>query len=282
MDTMTPTAAPINSQRDSLAQRYGANHIPPAGPWNDVIATLLSHRSTRGFVADALPAHTLESMMAAAQSAATSSNLQTWSVIAVTDPALKKEFAAIANNQKHIEECPLFLIWLADLSRLNRIGDALGAPFEIVDYLETYMVALVDAALAAQNAVVAAESIGLANVYIGALRNNPQRVAELLNLPPMVLGAFGLCIGYPKPEARTEVKPRLPQSVIVHHNRYEAGDIEAQRADYDATLLEFSKRNEMAAGTWTDRLTSRAAKVAGMSGRHRMTGWLRSLGFPLK
>ena len=278
MDTNVKT----NSQRDALAQRYGANHIPAAGPWNEVIASLLDHRSTRGFLPDALPPRTLETLIAAAQSAATSSNLQTWSVMVVSDPEKRREIAKIANNQKHIEECPLFLIWLADLSRLNRIGDELGTRFETTDYLETYMVALIDAALAAQNAVAAAESIGLANVYIGALRNNPQRVAELLELPPMVLGAFGLCIGYPKPEAKTEVKPRLPQSVIVHHDRYDVGDITAQRADYDATLLDFSQRNEMAAGTWTDRLLSRAVKIAGMSGRHQMAGWLRSLGFPLK
>ena len=271
-----------NSQRDALAQRYGANHIPPMGPWNDVIATMLDHRSTRGFLPDAVPENTLETMVAAAQSAATSSNLQTWSVLVVHDPEVRKEIAGIANNQKHIIECPLFMIWLADLSRLNRIGAELGKPFQTTEYLETYMVALVDAALAAQNAVTAAESIGLANVYIGALRNNPQRVAELLGLPPMVLGAFGLCIGYPKPEAKTEVKPRLPQSVIVHHDKYNVGDIAAQRADYDATLLEFSKRNEMAAGTWTDRLVDRAMPVKGMSGRHKMAGWLRSLGFPIK
>ena len=235
-----------------------------------------------GYKPDALPPGTLETLIAAASSAATSSNMQWWSAIAVSDPAKKKVLAEIAGGQKHIEECPLFLVWLADLSRLNRIGAELGTPFETTEYLETYMVALIDAALAAQNAVAAAESIGLANVYIGALRNNPQRVAEMLELPPMVLGAFGLCIGYPKPEAKTEVKPRLPQSVIVHHDRYDAGDITAQRADYDATLLDFSQRNEMAAGTWTDRLMGRAVKIAGMSGRHQMAGWLRSLGFPLK
>jgi nitroreductase len=279
MDTNTNLA---NAKRDALAQRYGADYIPAAGPWNDVIAALLDHRSTRGFVGDALPAGTLETLIAAAQSAATSSNLQTWSVMAVTDPAIKAELATIANNQKHIEECPLFLVWLADLSRLGRISADVKTPFETLDWFETFMVAAIDAALAAQNASVAAESMGLANVYIGALRNNPQRVAELLGLPLGVVGVFGHCIGYAKPTAKTEVKPRLPQSVIVHHNKYDPGDEAKNRADYDQVLLEFSKRNEMAAGTWTDRLMDRAAKLKGMSGRHQMVGWLRSLGFPLK
>lgn len=279
MDTNITQA---NTKRDALAQRYGADYIPAAGPWNDVIAAMLDHRSTRGFLTDALPDGTLETLIAAAQSAATSSNLQTWSVMAVTDPAMKAEFAKIANNQQHIAECPLFLIWLADLSRLQRISADVKMEFEALPWFETFMVAAIDAALAAQNASVAAESLGLANVYIGALRNNPQRVAEMLKLPQGVVGVFGHCIGYAKPEAKTEVKPRLPQSVIVHHNTYDAGDETKNRANYDQVLLEFSKRNEMAAGTWTDRLMGRAAKLGGMSGRHQMVGWLRSLGFPLK
>jgi len=281
MDT-NQSANLAGARRDALSQRYGADFIPAAGPWNEVIGHLLSHRSTRGFLPTPLPEGTLETLIAAAQSAATSSNLQTWSVIAVTDPALKKEFATIANNQKHIEECPLFLVWLADLSRLQRISDDTGVVFEALPWFETFMVAAIDAALAAQNTTVAAESLDLANVYIGALRNNPQRVAELLGLPQGVVGVFGHCIGLAKPEAAAEVKPRLPQSVILHHNRYLVGDETKNRAAYDQVLLEFSKRNEMAAGTWTDRLLGRAAKLAGMSGRHQMVGWLRSLGFPLK
>lgn len=271
-----------NAKRDALAQRYGADYIPAAGPWNDVIASLLDHRSTRGFLSDALPEGTLETLIAAAQSAATSSNLQTWSVMAVYDPAVKAEIAQIANKQQHIVECPLFLVWLADLSRLDRISADTKTTFEALPWFETFMVAAIDAALAAQNATVAAESLGLANVYIGALRNNPQRVAELLGLPQGVMGVFGHCIGYAKPEAKTEVKPRLPQSVILSRDKYNVGDEAKNRAEYDQVLLEFSKRNEMAAGTWTDRLLGRAAKLAGMSGRHQMVGWVRSLGFPLK
>ena len=65
----------------ALAARYGADALPAAGPWNSTMDLLLSHRSVRGYRADALPDGTLETLIAAAQSAATSSNLQTWSVI---------------------------------------------------------------------------------------------------------------------------------------------------------------------------------------------------------
>src|SRR4051812_49079522 len=108
MDVNQPTGT--LSKDEALALRYGNGAEPKAGPWNDVIATLLSHRSVRGFLPDALPDGTLETLIAAAQSASTSSNLQTWSVVSVTDPAKKSALAKIASGQKHIEQCPLFLV----------------------------------------------------------------------------------------------------------------------------------------------------------------------------
>lgn len=154
MDSLTPVTA---SKAEALAARYGSAAIPPAGPWNATIASLLDHRSVRGYRPDALPEGTLETLLAAAASAATSSNLQTWSVIAVHDRAKRAALAGIANNQKHIEQCPLFLVWLADLSRNERLGSAAGKTLEGLPYFETFLVAAIDAALAAQNAVVAAE-----------------------------------------------------------------------------------------------------------------------------
>ena len=95
MDALT-VATP--SKTDALTRRYGADALPPAGPWNETIAVMLDHRSVRGYKPDPLPAGALETLIAAAQSAATSSNMQWWSAIAVTDPAKKKVLAEIAGN----------------------------------------------------------------------------------------------------------------------------------------------------------------------------------------
>ena len=157
MDSLTP----VSGKTDQLRRRYGAKP-PAAGPWNEVIAALMEHRSVRGYKPDPLPAGTLETLIAAASSAATSSNMQWWTAIAVTDPAVKKELAAIAGNQKHIEQCPLFIAWVADMARNQRISEAEKTTFETMPWLETFMVAAIDAALAAQNAVVA--EIGRAHV----------------------------------------------------------------------------------------------------------------------
>src|ERR1700728_306349 len=249
MDVNQPTGTA--SQAEALALRYGSGAEPAPAPWNDVIATLLSHRSVRGFRPDALPDGTLETLVAAAQSASTSSNLQTWSVVAVTDPDKKAALAKIANGQKHIEQCPLFLVWLADVSRNERLGVEESVTLETMPHFETYLVAAIDAALAAQNATVAAESLGLSMVYIGALRNDPIEVGKLLGLPPGAMGVFGMCVGYPLPTVTNEVKPRLPQSAILFHDTYDAAGENAARAAYDKRIAAFSERHEMTHDTWT-------------------------------
>ena len=100
--------APASNKAEALAHRYGSA-LPAAGPWNETIAVMLDHRSVRGFLPDPVPAGTLETLIAAAQSAASSSNMQLWSAIAVSDPAKKKVLAEIAGNQKHIEQCPIYI-----------------------------------------------------------------------------------------------------------------------------------------------------------------------------
>jgi nitroreductase len=280
MDVDHPTGS--NSQAESLASRYGGGAEPAAGPWNEVIATLLSHRSIRGFLPNVLPKHTLETLVAAAQSASTSSNLQTWSVIAVTDPEKKAALVKIANNQKHSEQCPLFLVWLADVSRNERLGREEGVTLEAMPHFETYLVAAIDAALAAQNATVAAESLGLSMVYIGALRNDPVEVGRLLDLPPGAMGIFGMCVGYALPTVTNEVKPRLPQSAILFRDSYDASGERAARAAYDARIAAFSQRHEMTQDTWTNRVIGRMGKIAAMSGRDKLVSILNGMGFPLR
>jgi len=273
---------PLLSRQDALTLRYGAASVPPAGPWNDHIALLLSHRSVRGYRPDALPDGTLESLIAAAQSAATSSNLQTWSVVAVHDPAARAAMAKAAGNQKHIEQCPLFLVWCADVSRNARLGEQEGVELPTLPYLETFLVAAIDAALAAQNAVVAAESLGLSTVYIGALRNDPALVSELLGLPAGVMGVFGLCVGHAAPGVTNEVKPRLAQSAVLFHDRYGSAEEPALRAAYDAEMAQFSARHEMGATSWSQRVIARMGRLSAMAGREKLSDILRGLGFALR
>ena len=278
MDISIPSVSPA---AEALALRYGVAASPAVGPWNDHIALLLSHRSVRAYRPDALPHGTLETLVAAAQSAATSSNLQAWSVIAVTDPGKKAALAVVAANQKHIEQCPLFLIWVADISRNQRLAADSGVELATIPYQETFLVAAIDAALAAQNATVAAESLGLSCVYIGALRNNPQEVARIAGLPQGAFGLFGMCVGYAAGTG-SEVKPRLPQQVVLHREVYDTTGEAARRTAYDVLMADFSVRQEMAASTWTSRVIGRMGKLTAMAGRDKMVAALHAMGFGLK
>ena len=265
-----------------LAARYGRAWSEPARHWNETIATLLSHRSVRAYLPKALPDGTLETLIAAAQSASTSSNLQTWSVVAVTDPARKDRLATLAADQDAVREAPLLLVWLADLSRLQRLGDARGRAVEGLAYLELLFVALIDAALAAQNALVAAESLGLGGVYIGAMRNKPAEVAAELGLPPQVFAVFGLCVGYPDPERQSGVKPRLGQSVVLHREQYGVASVRDEVAGYDEAMEVFQREQAMGPASWSERVLQRVGSAKALSGRDQMRAILEALGFGLR
>jgi nitroreductase len=271
---------------DLWQQRYGAAPaVPPAAAPADgaaVIDQLLAHRSVRAFLPDALPAGTLQTLVAAAQSAASSSNLQTWSVVAVQDPARKARLAAWANHQAHIQQVPLFLVWLADLSRLDRTAARLGREAAANRYLEMFLVAAVDTALAAQNAVVAAEALGLGTVYIGALRNQAAQVAAELQLPPNAFPLFGLCVGHPDPARPAAIKPRLSQPAVLHHEHYAPAAEAAAVAAYDTLIQAFQRSQGQPPLAWSQQASQRVAGADSLSGRHRLAEVLRAQGFALE
>jgi nitroreductase len=261
---------------DRLWARYRDEELADrlsSGPWNDTLDTIMSHRSVRTYRDAPLPPGTLELLIAAAQSAATTSNLQAWSVIAVEDPARKARLASFAANQRHIVDAPLLLIFVADLARLRSISDERGHPGIALNYIEAFIFAIADASFAAQNTIVAAESLGLGGCYIGAMRNNPAGVADELALPDEALVIFGMTIGIPDPGIGTDVKPRLPQNVILHRERYTPPD-PALLAAYDERIREFQAEQNMPA--------LRVRDEAALTGREVLRDFLRDRGFSLR
>lgn len=265
-----------------LAARYGADEGIRSDPWNPVLDALLGHRSIRNYLSTPLPVQTVPTLVAAAQSAPSSSNLQSWSVVAVQDADRKARLSGLAGNQAFIRQAPLFLVWLADLSRNEGIGRVSGQTLDGLNYIETLFLAIIDAGLAAQNAVVAAESLGLGTVYVGAIRNNPERVAAELGLPPKVLPVFGLCVGYPDPAVATSVKPRLPQAAVLHRELYDAGPQQGTAATYDARFREFQTAEGLETVGWIKRTLARLESKEALNGRDRMREAVANLGFEIR
>ncbi|MBV9828881.1 MAG: nitroreductase family protein [Alphaproteobacteria bacterium] len=268
-------------QTELIRLRY-RDDMAADGPWNEVIATILSHRSVRAFLPTKLPAGTLERLVAAASAASTSSNLQTWSVVAIEDQARKDRLAILGAEQKFISQCPLFLVWCVDHSRLHLAGAERQMTLGGLDYLEPFMVGVVDAALAAQNAAIAAESLGLGFVYIGAMRNRPEDVAAELGLPSGVMGLFGMCVGYADPTRPADIKVRLPQNAVLHREQYHADSMPEVIAAYDPRLVEFQREQAMRETPWTKLATERVKDIEALRGRDRMRQALNNLGFPIR
>lgn len=267
---------------EGLKARYRSDEVTDPLPGNAVIDGLLAHRSVRAYLPDPLPAGTVETLVAAAQSAASSSNLQVWSVVAVEDAERRARLAELAGNQRHIVEAPLLLVWLIDFDRLARLGEREGRTPRALDYTETFLLGAVDASLAAQNAVVALESLGLGSVYIGGIRNNPVEVAAELGLPSRLFPLFGLVVGLPDPARPAAIKPRLPQSAVLHREQYRWTDEQAKAADrYNASLRIFQREQGMAEVDWTTLALLRTAGPESMAGRHRLREVLIERGFAL-
>ncbi|MGO1950164.1 MAG: nitroreductase family protein [Mycobacteriaceae bacterium] len=228
---------------DRLTARYGRQQqwSPDGNTWNDTLDTILRHRSVRLWQDRGIDDTTLNTLTAAAQSAATSSNKQVVSVVAVRDDGIKQEIAGIGKQMStHVATAPAVLVWLIDFSQprflAQQVRDAAGAdgddeeihgvakrpPHDLgaLDYLDEPMMAALDIGIAAQNAVVAAESLGLGTVYLGSLRNDIERIQEILGLPETVVPFLGLAVGWGDPEENAGVKPRLPRELFLHHDRY--------------------------------------------------------------
>jgi len=272
-----------------LSTRYAAE-IPQAlststpADLNPILETLLAHRSVRAFLPEALAEGTVELLVSAAQSAPSSSNLQTFSVVAVTEPERKQRLSTLAGDQAHIREAPLFFAFLVDLTRLSDAAARAHKPAAGLEYLDTFLMGALDAGFAAQNAVTAAESLGLGTVYIGALRNKPEEVARELGLPEGVFAVFGLAVGRPDPARPASVKPRLPQSSVLHYEQYSV-DAQRQAADvarYDEALRAFQRTQRLPEIGWSEAATTRVRSGAELRGRDRLRDALDKLGFLLR
>lgn len=276
-------------QNALLSARYGRQPIPQMC-WNEQISALLSHRSARAYLPDPIKPGSIEAMVAAAQSASTSSNHHQWSVIAVTDPTLKGELSSLAqgsagHGNPHIDEAPVLLLWVADLSRNAAIADKSGVPNAVHDYLDAFLMASVDAALASQNAVVAAESLGLAVCYIGGMRNRAAEVAELVGLPELSYVVFGMTLGYPDPERLSAYTPRPQQAVVLHHDRYDAQASEKALHTYDHAFddmrQELKERFDLNLKEWREGVRG-SVTIGYMDGRENLRQTVQERGFKLK
>ncbi|MDU2063487.1 MAG: oxygen-insensitive NADPH nitroreductase [Sporomusaceae bacterium] len=239
----------------------------------DTIAILKKHSSVRDFLAKPVADELLREILLAGQQAATSNHIQAYSILRMRDQEKRQKLAALCGQQKHVAVSPVFLVFCADLKRLQQACE-LHSETIFPGAAEAFILATVDTALAAQNVMAAAESAGLGGVYIGGIRNHPREVCELLAIPKYVYPVFGMCLGYPAKV--NDVKPRLPLEAILKEDAYTPDD-PALMATYDQQVAEYYAKRT--AGERTTSWTDGVAAMMKTKQRPHMKAFLAEQGF---
>jgi len=241
---------------------------------NETIDCLKRHRSIRKFADKTVSTEQLQAILQAAQCASTSSHIQAYTIIRVNDADVRRRIALLAGNQSYVAQSPVFLVFCADMHRLALAAEMGGQPLE-GGYMEQLLLATIDTALAGQNAMIAAESLGMGGVYIGGIRNDPQQVCDLLDLPPNVYPVFGMCLGFPA--QHPETKPRLPLDIIFKQDRYDDSQDRERLDDYDRRVSDYYAQRT--SGKITDNWTRHMANLLDKQKRPHMKAFLQSRGF---
>ena len=256
---------------NSFQSRFGLPLDAPDVPLSEYIESQLARSTVRDFTQEALVPGTLEVLLATAQSASTSGGLQTYSVLALTKQEDKEKLfstkesrnaigAIDSRNVKVIMSAPVFLIWIADLARvdflLNKIHKTTPFDAEILrqtSRAEYHLKAIIDTTIAAQAFASAAESMKLGIMYCGAIRQIPVELFEKeFGLPKLTFPIFGMAVGHPAPLALNQrVKPRLQTKTILHNGKYEPTSFNE--------VLEYNKVYSDGKYNYTERLVERMA-----------------------
>ncbi len=197
---------------------------------NAALETILQRRSIRKFKPKQVSPKKINRVVEAAQRAPTACGMQAYSFILLTNQQVKGEIAEAIGEQECMKQAPVWIMVCADMARPLQLFETLGVRTKFGP-LSMFIPAVVDAALAAENMAIAAESLGLGSVFIGSVWSSLKRVAEILKMPKNVLPIVLICLGYPDETPPT--RPRWPLEAVLHENRYEMPSVKLMKEHYD-------------------------------------------------
>lgn len=188
---------------------------------NQVLQQLHDRKSVRVYEDRPIAPEVKRAVLEAAIQAPTAGNMALYTILDITDPEKKAALAKSCDNQPFIATAPMVLIFCADYHRWYDVFCQYVDQVRKPDTGDLFL-AQADALIAAQNAVVAAHSLGLGSCYIGDITENYEYHRQLLNLPKYVVPAAMLCFGYPTAQQESRPKPpRHPVEDLVHENGYD-------------------------------------------------------------
>ncbi len=185
---------------------------------NPIHETMRRHRSIRKYKKTPVPSSVLDRILEAATRASSSGNMQAYSVIVTTDPQIKQQLYKPHFEQSMVLEAPVLLTFCSDFHRMRRWLELRDAP-ENFDNFMSFMIGAIDAILASQNAVIAAEAEGLGICYMGTTLASCLEISEILQCPKNVVPVVGFSLGFP--DEAPEQRDRLPLTGVVHRETYQ-------------------------------------------------------------
>lgn len=219
-----------------------------------------AHRSIRSYTDEPVSDAMLDAIIAAAQRAPTSMNMQEISLVVVRDAERRARIAEMAGSQPWIAKAPVFITLVIDFHKTDLGVRKAGKSQIIQESMEGFGVAAVDAGIVLANLMLAAQSLGLGVVPIGGIRRDPQGMMDLLGLPPLTFPLVGLSIGHISHDAPQ--KPRLDSRTFRHDERYDASGYSAAIDAYDETLKHHWQEVARSQGLpWSEALASRLHTV---------------------
>lgn len=204
---------------------------------NTSIENQLKHRTIREFKDEKLDESLVNKLLEVANRSASSNGMQFFSIINVSDQAIKDQLAE-NGSQEYMARAPHLWIFVADLYRNYNIAKENGQENDEMIGFDKFIQAMTDSIIAAQNVTVAAESLGLGTNYFGNIHNDTQKVIELLDLPKLTYPAVGLSFGIPNQEP--QLKPRLDIKLKTFENSYKIYDSYNEMIkDYDKEMTTY-------------------------------------------
>ncbi|MBG9981394.1 NADPH-dependent oxidoreductase [Facklamia sp. DSM 111018] len=244
---------------------------------NSTIETIQNHRSIRFFKDQKVEEEKRSLLLETMNRAATSTGMQTASVIRITDGSIKQEIAKIA-NQPYINHVPELMIFVVDLYRNSQIAKAKGYTGEKYRSMDNFFQGVADAYIQAQTFTIAAESLGFGAVYFGSILNDSAKMIELLQLPSLTFPIVGLGYGYPNDNP--ELKPRIPVEYKVGENTYSAySDYLELLKEYDTEMTQYydTREKNQRSDSFTDQVKDKIE--SGKMLRSKMMQVVKTQGF---
>ncbi len=196
---------------------------------NSTLRILANRRSVRNYDEKPITTTEREYIINSALRAPTAGNMMLYSILEITDPSIKKKLVHTCDNQEFIGKAPLVLIFTADMQRLYDYYEYCNVPEfcreNSIDYTlpqeSELFLANCDALFAAQNAVIAAESLGIGSCYTADIAEHIETHRKILNLPEYVFPSILICFGHRRESQKSQpLTTRFQQKYIVFENSY--------------------------------------------------------------